>query len=147
MRDVEVIENGVRPKKKYAVAARMGSLATLSHEGAEGGICIELTDDETIHALNRDFRGVDRPTDVLSFPVSEGEELIGLPDGHLGDIMISVETAERQAAELGHSAEREIAFLAIHGTLHVLGYDHMRPSDEEIMTARQREIISKLSLE
>ena len=146
MRDVEVIENGVMPKKKYAVAARMGSLAALTHEGAEGDICIELTDDETIHAYNRDFRGVDRPTDVLSFPVSEGEELIGVPDGHLGDIMISAETAERQALELGHSAEREIAFLAIHGTLHVLGYDHMQPSDEEIMTAKQREIISKLSL-
>ena len=146
MRDVEVIENGVMPKKKYTVAARMGSLAALTHEGAEGDICIELTDDETIHAYNRDFRGVDRPTDVLSFPVSEGEELIGVPDGHLGDIMISVKTAERQALELGHSAEREIAFLAIHGTLHVLGYDHMQPSDEEIMTAKQREIISKLSL-
>ena len=60
--------------------------------------------------------------------------------------MISVETAERQAAELGHSTEREIAFLAIHGTLHILGYDHMLPEDEEIMTARQREIISRLNL-
>ncbi|MBQ1893222.1 MAG: rRNA maturation RNase YbeY, partial [Clostridia bacterium] len=122
--------------------ARLGSLAALEAEDAEGEISIVLTDDETIHGYNRDFRGVDRPTDVLSFPASEGEELIGIPDGHLGDIMISVETAERQAKELGHSTEREIAFLAVHGTLHVLGYDHMTPEDEEIMTARQREIIA-----
>ncbi len=146
MREAEVIINGVRRCRRFEEAAMIGSLAALEHEGAEGSICIELTNDEFIHETNRDFRGVDRPTDVLSFPVSEGEQLIGLPDGHLGDIMISVDTARRQAKALGHSTSREIAFLAIHGTLHVLGYDHMEPSDEEIMTAKQREIISKLSV-
>lgn len=146
MREVEVLSNGVKPMKRQLLAAELGSRAALVHEGAEGSVCIELTNDELIHEANRDYRGVDRPTDVLSFPTSEGEQLIGIPDGHLGDIMISVETAERQAAELGHSTEREIAFLAIHGTLHILGYDHMLPEDEEIMTARQREIISRLNL-
>lgn len=146
MREVEVLSNGVKPLKRQLLAAELGSRAALAHEGAEGSVCIELTNDELIHEANRDYRGVDRPTDVLSFPTSEGEQLIGIPDGHLGDIMISVETAERQAAELGHSTEREIAFLAIHGTLHILGYDHMLPEDEEIMTARQREIISRLNL-
>ena len=146
MREVEVLSNGVKPLKRQLLAAELGSREALAHEGAEGSVCIELTNDELIHEANRDYRGVDRPTDVLSFPTSEGEQLIGIPDGHLGDIMISVETAERQAAELGHSTEREIAFLAIHGTLHILGYDHMLPEDEEIMTARQREIISRLNL-
>lgn len=142
MRTVETIIGVPNVSGSAEEAARLGSLAALEAEDAEGEISIVLTDDETIHGYNRDFRGVDRPTDVLSFPASEGEELIGIPDGHLGDIMISVETAERQAKELGHSTEREIAFLAVHGTLHVLGYDHMTPEDEEIMTARQREIIA-----
>ena len=142
MRTVETIIGVPTVSGSAEEAARLGSLAALEAEDAEGEISIVLTDDETIHDYNRDFRGVDRPTDVLSFPASEGEELIGIPDGHLGDIMISVETAERQAKELGHSTEREIAFLAVHGTLHVLGYDHMTPEDEEIMTARQREIIA-----
>ncbi len=142
MRTVETIIGVPTVSGSAEEAARLGSLAALEAEDVEGEISIVLTDDETIHGYNRDFRGVDRPTDVLSFPASEGEELIGIPDGHLGDIMISVETAERQAKELGHSTEREIAFLAVHGTLHVLGYDHMTPEDEEIMTARQREIIA-----
>lgn len=144
MRFAEVLINAIPEDPELMRAARIGSEAALEAEGAEGDICIELTNDPVIHLLNRELRGVDRPTDVLSFPVNEGEELIAVPDGHLGDIMISVETAQRQAEELGHSTAREIAFLAIHGTLHVLGYDHMSPEDEEIMTARQRAIITKI---
>ena len=144
MNEVEVILNGVCENEEYVRAARRGSLAAMEAEGAQGDICIELVNDAVIHEYNRDYRNIDRPTDVLSFPAFEGEELISVPDGHLGDIMISVETAERQAGELGHSPAREITFLAIHGTLHVLGYDHMLPEDEEIMTARQREILSIL---
>ncbi|MBR0134627.1 MAG: rRNA maturation RNase YbeY [Clostridia bacterium] len=144
MISIEVLLNGIEPPEEYSEAARRGSAAALGYEGAEGEICIELTNDAVIHRLNRDFRNTDRPTDVLSFPSAEGEELIAAPDGHLGDIMISVETAERQAEELGHSPEREIMFLAIHGTLHVLGYDHMTPEDEEIMTARQRAILNSI---
>ena len=147
MRTVEILFNGIEENAAFEAAARRGSLAALSIEGADGEICIELTNDETIHAFNRDFRGVDRPTDVLSFPSSEGEEIASVPDGYLGDIMISVETAARQAAEIGHSAEREITFLAVHGTLHVLGYDHMTPEDEEEMTARQRKIMSSIEEE
>ena len=143
MRRVEVILNQVGPSPETEQAAIEGSVAALAHEGAEGEICIELTNDEVIHQVNRDFRFVDRPTDVLSFPTSEGEELIAEPDGHLGDIMISLETAQRQADQLGHSLEREVKFLAIHGTLHILGYDHMRPEDEQIMFSKQREILAE----
>lgn len=144
MNEVDIVYNGIPEDGELARAAHMGSMAALSHEGAEGDICIELTSDSIIHLMNRELRGVDRPTDVLSFPVNEGEELIAIPDGHLGDIMISLDTARRQAEEFGHSAARETAFLAIHGTLHILGYDHIRPEDEEIMTAKQREIIQKI---
>ncbi len=144
MRNAEVLFSGIDENELYSAAARRGALAALRHEEAEGEIGIELTNDAEIHVCNRDFRGVDRPTDVLSFPLSEGEQLIGVPDGHLGDIMISVETAAVQANELGHSVEREIMFLAIHGTLHILGYDHMEPEDEEIMTKKQRDILKEL---
>lgn len=144
MTNIEVLFNSVdeTPKSlQYAEAAKRGALAALRFEEADGEIGIELTTDEVIHACNLAYRHVDRPTDVLSFPLDEGEELIGIPDGHLGDIMISVETAARQAEELGHSVEREVLFLAIHGTLHILGYDHMVPEDEEIMLKKQREIL------
>lgn len=144
MREAEVIFNEISPNEAYERAAKLGVLTALTHEGAEGEICVELTNDTVIHAYNRDYRSVDRPTDVLSFPSFEGEQLIVTPDGHLGDIMISVDTAIRQAEELGHSAEREILFLAVHGTLHILGYDHMCPEDEEIMTQKQREIIARI---
>ncbi|MBR3382452.1 MAG: rRNA maturation RNase YbeY [Clostridia bacterium] len=146
MRSIETVLYGVDPSPELERAAEAGSLAALEAENAEGEICIGLTNDELIHEYNRDYRGVDRPTDVLSFPTSEGEQIAAIPDGHLGDILISVETAARQADSIGHSVGREVAFLAIHGTLHVLGYDHILPEDEEIMTAKQREIISKLSL-
>ena len=141
MRSADIVFNSIEENELYAAAARRGVLAALEYEQEQGEIGVELTNDETIHVCNRDYRGVDRPTDVLSFPCFEGEQLIGLPDGHLGDIMISVETAASQAEELGHSAEREILFLAIHGTLHILGYDHMQPEDEEIMLAKQRQIL------
>ena len=124
-------------------AVKTAVCAVIEAENASGRHpCIVLTDDQTIHAYNRDYRNVDRPTDVLSFPADEGDELTAPPDGFLGDVIISVDTAKRQAAELGHSVEREIAFLTVHGMLHLLGYDHIDPDDEAVMTARQREIIT-----
>ena len=145
MREVEIVFNGIEPNESFARAVRIGSLTALEYEEAEGSICIELTNDPIIHATNRDYRGVDRPTDVLSFPSAEGEQLISLPDGHLGDIMISVETAALQAERIGHGLLRELAFLAIHGTLHVLGFDHILPEDEEVMTKEQRDILSVIT--
>lgn len=141
---VEVFFNGTDENELYTEAASRGSSAAMRYEEADGEISIVLTNDEVIHEFNRDFRHVDRPTDVLSFPANEGDSIIFTPDGHLGDIMISVETAGRQAEELSHSTEREIMFLAIHGTLHVLGYDHMCPADEEVMTYKQREIMRSM---
>ncbi|MBX6395245.1 MAG: rRNA maturation RNase YbeY [Alicyclobacillaceae bacterium] len=116
---------------------------------SDAEVSVTLVDDRRIWELNREYRGVDRPTDVLSFAMREGEEepVLG-EDGRelLGDIIISVETAERQAREYGHSLERELAFLAVHGFLHLLGYDHQSPEEEGVMFAKQEEVLTALGL-
>ncbi len=111
-------------------------------------VSVTLTDNASIHALNKAYRGVDRPTDVLSFPLSEDGEYD--TDGEaalLGDIVISLEKTEEQAAEYGHSFERELAFLTVHSMLHLLGYDHETSREEEKeMFRRQEEILISLGL-
>ena len=103
-------------------------------------------------ALNREFRGLDKPTDVLSFPLVEYEESDAPAYDEdatmLGDIVVSLEKADEQAEEFGHSFEREVAFLTAHSMLHLLGYDHERGEDEDAdMRRRQREIMKMLGLE
>ncbi len=100
-------------------------LEAVGFEGTE--ISVYLTDDEDIRALNRDFRGKDKPTDVLSFIYDEPVGRYRL----LGEIVISVDTASRQARELGHSLEEEIRRLLVHGFVHLLGYDHELGGEEE----------------
>lgn len=112
-------------------------------------VSLMFTDDETIHEMNREYRGIDRPTDVLSFALEEGEEeeIYGGPEENLlGDIIISVETAARQAEEYGHSVEREMAFLALHGMLHLLGYDHMEEEERQQMRAQEEAILASLGI-
>lgn len=101
---------------------------------------IFLTQKE-IHNYNLTYRNIDRPTDVLSFPNDD------LEDDSLGDIFISIEQAEVQASDYGHSFEREIGFLAVHGYLHLKGYDHHTPEEEKEMFAKQEEILKKVQLE
>ena len=126
--------------------------ATLVHENFKRDAEISLTfvDNEGIRELNRTYREKDTATDVLSFPLYDfyaGEKPLGNGRVELGDIVLSLERAKEQAAELGHSYEREAAFLCVHSTLHLLGYDHERSAeDEEIMCSRQREIMKKLKL-
>lgn len=111
---------------------------------------ITIVDDEEIHTLNREYRNVDRPTDVLSFALDEGDEepeLLDGPEEHLlGDIIISAETAQRQGEEFGHGLEREIVYLAVHGLLHLLGYDHMTDEDKKIMRAKEEEALREIRL-
>ena len=112
-------------------------------------VSLMFTDDETIHEMNREYRGIDRPTDVLSFALEEGEEeeIYGGPEENLlGDIIISVETAVRQAEEYGHSVECEMAFLALHGMLHLLGYDHMEEEERREMRAQEEAILASLGI-
>lgn len=124
-------------------------------EGLEKGTELSVTflDDNGIQQINREYRGKDQPTDVISFALEEegdGEgTIIGADDmpRHLGDLLISIETAQRQAEEYGHSVERELGFLALHGFLHLLGYDHMTENDEKKMFGRQEEILQSFGLE
>ena len=132
---------------------RRSVIAALEYEGYENDceISITLTDNKGIHAINKQFRNIDAPTDVLSFPLVEYEESEEPPvdDGNmLGDIIISLERAEEQANEFGHSFEREVSFLTVHSMLHLLGYDHVNSeAEEEEMRSRQREIMKNLGLE
>lgn len=126
---------------------RAASIALSMFGEKRSVVCAAIVDDETIHALNRQYRNIDRPTDVLSFAAREGEKLASCRTGEfLGDIAISLQTAARQAREFGHSLRRELAFLTVHGILHLLGYDHMTPDDEEEMRALQREIMERAGL-
>ena len=109
-------------------------------------LTIVITDDDEVHALNRDYRQVDGPTDVLSFVASEGDEFIGPPDEvpYLGDIIISYPTAARQALEHRHGVAAELALLSVHGVLHLLGYDHGQAEEQAHMWARQAQILAAL---
>ena len=127
--------------------------ASLAYEGFENACQVSLTftDDEGIRKLNESYRGIDRPTDVLSFPLLDfegGEEPpADEPQVALGDIVISLERAAAQAEEYGHSFEREAAFLCVHSMLHLLGYDHVNGGEEELdMRRRQRKILEKMGL-
>lgn len=110
---------------------------TLFEEGYKGNfeVSVTLIDNEGIRRINKEYRGIDRATDVLSFPMTEdGEEFTVDPEtncSNLGDIVLSLEKAAAQAEEYGHSFEREVAFLTVHSMLHLLGYDHERSEEEE----------------
>ena len=109
-------------------------------------ISLSIVNDEEIHEINKQFRNIDRPTDVLSFPqltFEEGEEADVNENGEivLGDIIISADRAREQAEEFGHSMKREMAFLAVHSMLHLMGYDHMEKEEKEDMFRRQKEIL------
>jgi len=122
--------------------AKRSALQTLEAEGVRGReMSLVLTDDREIRALNRDFRGIDRTTDVLAFAMDEGEPLaVVAADGALGDVIISVEQAARQCQSRGTSLDAEIELLTVHGTLHLLGYDHDAPEPARLMRARTRSI-------
>lgn len=125
--------------------------ATLRHGGASHGeVTLVIAGDELLHQLNRTYRYIDAPTDVLSFPANadaESEEMfVSAPEAlnYLGDVVISFPTAERQAAAAGHPVADELCLLAVHGVLHLLGYDHASEEEEADMWARQSQILATL---
>lgn len=115
-------------------------------------VSVSFVDNEAIHKLNLEYREKDKPTDVLSFPMWEKDELAdgSALDGHavmLGDIIISAEKAKSQSEEYGHSLERELCFLSVHSVLHLLGYDHeTSEEDETYMKTKQEEVLTKIGL-
>lgn len=126
-----------------ALQAARATLASVALEDVE--LSLLLTDDATVKALNWTYRGVDNPTDVLSFSQREGDKADDW-ESLLGDVIISVEQAERQAHEYGHSLNREIGFLTVHGVLHLVGWDHVLPDDESRMMAKTEEILTSVGL-
>jgi probable rRNA maturation factor len=127
-----------------------------AREEVDGEVVVTLVTNERIHELNREYRGVDRPTDVLSFAMNEaGEEEMDIfieedefedYPNMLGDIVISLPKAQEQAEEYGHSLERELGFLAVHGFLHLIGYDHGTAEEEKEMFSRQEEVLAHIGL-
>ena len=136
---------------------------TIEHEKFpyEAEVNLTLTDNEGIHEINKMYRDIDRPTDVLSFPMLSYEtagDFSGLEDAYddnfnpdtgeimLGDIIISVPKVHEQAKEYGHSDKREYAFLIVHSMLHLFGYDHMTPEEAAFMEQKQRDILEELNI-
>lgn len=123
------------------------ALNTLGIEDDVEVSCV-LVDDERIHEINREYRHIDRSTDVISFAMEDNDQFYveGMPRT-LGDIFISVDHAKKQAEEYGHSLRREMCFLFTHGILHLLGYDHMTDEQEKEMFGLQDKILGDLSIE
>src|SRR5688572_20455838 len=120
--------------------------AALEHESqaSESELTIVLTDDARLHQLNREYLGVDAPTDVLSFPASETDPETGAQ--YLGDILISIPRAQAQADAAGHPLESEVQLLVVHGVLHLLGHDHAQAEEKRRMWKAQAEILERLGL-
>lgn len=151
----ELIIDDVLIGKLELILALLGQAEQL----AEGEVSLSFVTDEAIRKLNNDYRGLDRPTDVLSFPMLEmGEGEQGIVYGELaeseealdldllGDIVVSIPRALAQSIEYGHSVEREIGFLFVHGFLHLIGYDHESEGDEKEMFAKQEQILEQAGL-
>ncbi len=120
----------------------------LENFATDTDVSISLVDNDEIRDLNRTYRGVDSPTDVLSFPMLEGEDNIKILDMPLmlGDIVISLERAREQCKDYGHSFEREAGYLTAHGMLHLMGYDHQTEEDKKIMRQKEECVLEKLKL-
>lgn len=160
------VENEVDASFDFDIeeVARTVALAVLDSEKCEYEVEINLiiTDDEGIREMNRDFRDIDRPTDVLSFPnisyetpgdfsVIDGEQNIDLvnPDtGNIvfGDIVVNENRVRSQAVEYGHSEKREFAFLVAHSMLHLCGYDHMEEEEAKVMEKKQKDVLKELGI-
>jgi len=161
---------GAREEQWIDLLEKLLRIAGEKEAVTEGIVTLTFTDDDGIRELNRQYRGLDKPTDVLSFSLVEGEE----PDIHyndeyeaseegseewedeenanspfsdlLGDVVISIPRAEAQAAEYGHSFERELGFLFVHGFLHLIGYDHGDEEQEKEMFAKQEDVLREAGL-
>ena len=145
-------EQDITYKLKMLLRCAIEATLAYEHYNNDVQVSVTLTDDAGIHELNARFRGVDAPTDVLSFPLFDFEGDTDEPpidemENMLGDIVLNLDRAHAQADEFGHSFEREAAFLTVHSMLHLLGYDHeTSEQDDEDMRGRQRDIMAAMGL-
>ena len=148
--DIRQEPEGLRVSEEDREAVRRAILTVGRLYGAEQAeVSVTLTDDAHIHALNRDYRSLDRPTDVLSFALMESvePEVYGAPVHEvLGDLIISLERVRAQAEEYGHTALRELSFLTVHGMLHLLGYDHREEAERIEMEEEQCRVMEELGI-
>ena len=112
---------------------------------SESILNVIFINDEVMHEMNKNYRGIDRTTDVLSFALNDNKR-IETEINVLGDIYISIDKMKSQAIDYGHSEKRELSFLCVHGILHLLGYDHMEKNEEEVMFKLQKEILEELGI-
>ncbi|MCR8853090.1 rRNA maturation RNase YbeY [Lysinibacillus fusiformis] len=143
--------NEVAAQHTELVEKLLQHAASVENIEPETEVSVTFVTNDTIQDINREYRGKDQPTDVISFALEElgeGEIAVtfeGMPRV-LGDIIISTDRAKEQAEEYNHSFERELGFLAVHGFLHLLGYDHMEPEEEKVMFTKQDEILQTFGL-
>ena len=151
----EIQYNGISENKEYEEIINKVLNECFKNEGLTKlklYISITLTVPEEIQKINNEFRNIDKPTDVLSFPMFQKEELEELMQSDypvedvLGDIIISIPKVEEQAVEYGHSFERELAYMVVHGFYHLMGYDHMNDDDKKEMRKKEDEILNKLHI-
>lgn len=133
--------NGLLTEEE-AARIRAAAQAAMNEEHKRGHVEIIAVTEAEMREINRMQRNIDRVTDVLSFPMAEPGQ--PPPDGYFGDILICPARAREQAAEYGHGGRREFAFLTIHGMLHLFGYDHAVPAEEERMIKKQRKILERM---
>ena len=156
---IVICENEIFSKVSgYCDTIIQAAMTAVQGEGVDGTLNILFADSEEIRRMNREFRESDKVTDVLSFPANElykplcesrGMELETDPETGeivLGDIAICVDRAGEQAIEYGHSLKRELCFLAVHGTYHLMGYDHIKTEDEIKMTEKQEQVLNQLGI-
>lgn len=144
MENYSIVDNNLYQNYDYLNEAINHTLEVMNAK--ESIFTIIFVTPEEIHELNKQYRGVDRVTDVISFALEDAHD-VSLTDVRvLGDIYICIDRMKEQALEYGHSETRELSFLTVHGLLHLLGYDHQTKEDEEVMFGIQRKILSDLNI-
>ena len=156
---VEIVYDGIEKNKSYEETIEKVINKCFENEKMEGlklYISITLTNPEQIRKINSKYRNIDKETDVLSFPMFEKDELETMIsqsnmknwqiDDVLGDIIISIDKVKRQAQEYGHSFERELSYMCVHGFFHLMGYDHIKEEDKIVMRAKEDEILNLMGI-
>lgn len=153
---LEIVYQDVEEKEEYEAIIRRVLEQCFKEEKIENSklyITITLTNPEHIRKINKEFRKIDRPTDVLSFPMFEKDELEKkikekdfIHEDVLGDIIISIPKVEEQAKEYDHSFERELSYMVVHGFYHLMGYDHIKEEDKKIMRPKEEKILNVLKI-
>ena len=152
----EIVFKDIEEDKKYEPIIKKVLETCFEEEKMKDSklcVTVTLTNPENIREINKQFRNIDRATDVLSFPMFEKDELDKkieendfYTDDILGDLVISIEKVEEQAKEYGHSFERELSYMVVHGFYHLMGYDHIEEEDKKIMREKEEVILAKLNI-